>query len=125
MTEEEELRENLQKTREDFERNELYQQSTSVHKHLQFEQFSGNGEILEGQHSRPEIINGKQVVVIYNFKNGMIHSENNLPAIEYPMHWEYWDNGLIREVVDDGGDTKEYWENGVPVKIERNLSEQE
>ena len=40
------------------------------------------------------------------------------------MHWEYWNNGLITKVVDDGGATKEYWENGVPVKIERNCDDE-
>lgn len=115
----------IKEMRESFKKNPLYQQSTSFYKDFQLEQFSGNGVILEGQHSKPDVINGKEVLVIFNFKNGLIHSENNLPAIEYPMHWEYWENGLIKEVVDEGGDTKEYWENGVPVKIERNLSEKE
>lgn len=115
--------EDIEKMKESFRNNELFQQSTSVHKELQYEQFSADGEILEGQHSRPEEINGKQVIVLYTFKNGLIHSENNMPALEYPMHWEFWENGLIKEVYDDGGDTKEIWENGVPVKIERNLSD--
>ena len=52
----------------------------------------------------------------------MIHSDDGLPAIEYPMHWEYWREGLIEKVVDAGGDTEELWKDGVPVKIERNLS---
>ena len=115
MTEEE-----IKIKREEFKKNELYQKSTSPYKDFQFEQFCGNGEVLEGQHSRTEIINGKEVLVIFNFKNGLIHSEDDQPAIEYPMHWEYWNNGLIKKVVDGGGATKEYWENGVPVKIERN-----
>ena len=55
MTEEE-----INKMREDFKKNELYQQSTSPYKDFQFEQFCGNGEVLEGQHTRTEIINGKK-----------------------------------------------------------------
>ena len=62
-------------------------------------------------------------VVIYNFKDGFLHSENDEPAIQYPGHWEYWEKGLIKKVVADGGDTEEYWENGVPVRIETNLAE--
>lgn len=119
MTEQE-----IKNRREEFKKNELYQQSTSPYKDFQFEQFCGNGEVLEGQHTRPEIINGKEVLVIFNFKNGLIHSEDDQPAIEYPLHWEYWNNGLITKVVDDGGATKEYWQNGVPVKIDRNCSDE-
>ena len=62
-------------------------------------------------------------LVIYNFKEGLLHSENNEPAVQYPGHWEYWNHGLLTKVVSDGGDTEEYWENGVPVRIETNLSE--
>ncbi|MCR5252577.1 MAG: hypothetical protein K6C98_02555 [Treponema sp.] len=116
--------EEITEIKELIKSNELYQKSTSPYKEFQFEQFSSNGEILEGQHSRTEIINGKEVIVIFNFKNGLIHSENNLPAVEYPMHWEYWNNGLITKVVDDGGNTNEFWENGFPVRIENNLSDE-
>ncbi len=119
MTEEE-----INKMREDFKKNELYQQSTSPYKDFQFEQFCVNGEVLEGKNSKTEIINGREVLVIFNFKNGLIHSEGDQPAIEYPMHWEYWNNGLITKVIDDGGATKEYWENGVPVKIEQNCDDE-
>ena len=118
MTEEE-----IRAKKEQFKQNDLYQKSTSPYKDFQFEQFSANGEILEGQHSRTDTIDGKEMLVIFNFKNGLIHSENDLPSIEYPNHWEYWENGLIKKVVDAGGDTCEYWENGVPVRIENNLSQ--
>ncbi len=111
------------KMKNDFKKNELYQQSSSVYKDFQFEQFSSNGKVLEGQHSKEETINGRSVLVIFNFKNGLIHSENDLPAIEYPMHWEYWNNGLITKVVDKGGEIEELWKNGVPVEIKRNLLE--
>lgn len=120
MTEEE-----IKEKREIFKQNELFKESTSPYKDFQYEQFTAGGEILEGQHSRTDIIDGKEVLVIFNFKNGLIHSENDLPSIEYPNHWEYWENGLIRKVVDEGGDTQEYWEGGVPVRIDRNLAERE
>ena len=120
MTEEE-----IKAKKEKIGANELFKESSSPYKDLQFEQFSSSGEVLEGKHSRMDMIEVKEVLVIFNFKNGLIHSENDQPAIEYPMHWEYWENGMIKEVVDAGGDTKEYWENGVPVRIDRNLSEQE
>jgi len=112
--------EELTSLKEKIKQNELYKQSTSSFKDYQFEQFSANGKILEGQHSRIEKINGQEVLVIYNFKNGFIHSENDLPAIEYPMHWEYWSNGIITKVVDNGGDTEEVWENGFPVRVDKN-----
>ena len=111
--------------REKFKQNDLYQKSTSPYKDFQFEQFYANDVILEGRNSRTDLIKGKEVLVIFNFKNGLIHSENELPAIEYPNHSEYWENGLIKEVVDEGGETKEYWENGVPVRIDTNCSKKE
>lgn len=117
--------EEIEKIKESLKENELFKQSSSLYKEYQFEQFNANGKILEGQQSRILAINGKETLVIFNFKNGLIHSENNLPAIEYPLHWEYWENGIIKEVVDKGGDTREYWENGIPVRIEHNLEERE
>ena len=30
--------------------------------------------------------------------------------------------GNIEKIFADGGDTEEYWENGVPVRIETNLA---
>ena len=106
--------ENLKKA---FKQNELYQQSLSIHKDFQFEQFSADGKILEGRHSRIETINGKKTLIIYTFKNGLIHSEDDLPAIEYPMHWEYWDNGLLVKVCDGEKDVREFWKNGLPYQI--------
>ena len=106
-----------------FKQNDLYKESTSPYKDFQLEQFTANGEVLEGSNSRTDTIGGKEVLVIFNFKDGLIHSENGLPAVEYPMHWEYRENGLITKVVDAGGDTEEIWESGVPVRIERNLSQ--
>jgi len=121
MTEEE-----IKALKERFKQNELYQESSSPYKDYQFEQFTAGGEILSGQHSRTDMVGGNEVLVIFNFdRDGLIHSENDLPAIEYPMHWEYWEHGLIKRVVDAGGDTEELWENGVPVSIEKNLSQKE
>ncbi len=115
----------IKEMKENFKHNELYQKSCSPYKDFQLEQFFENGKVLEGQHSKTEKLNGKEVLVIFNFKNGLIHSDNDLPAIEYPMHWEYWKNGYITKVVDNGGDTVEYWANGVPIPIhtDNNLSE--
>lgn len=111
--------------KEAFKQNDLYKESTSPYKDFQLEQFTAGGEVLEGSNSRTDTISGKEVLVIFNFKNGLIHSENALPAVEYPNHWEYWTDGLITKVVDAGGDTEETWENGVPVRIERNLSQRQ
>ena len=40
--------EDIEKMKESFRNNELFQQSTSVHKELQYEQFTADGELLEG-----------------------------------------------------------------------------
>lgn len=118
-----------------LESNELYQKSKSLHKVLQFKRFmdSETGKYLNGQIVRQEdgyLLEGdegfdekKAKLVIYSFKDGVLHSENNEPAVQYPGHWEIWENGVLKKVVADGGDTEEYWENGVPVRIETNLAE--
>ncbi|MGP1586839.1 MAG: hypothetical protein ACTTHG_00685 [Treponemataceae bacterium] len=106
--------------RESFKKNELFQKSCSIFKDFQYEQFEIDGVFLNGQNSKIIEINGVDTVVLFNFKNGYIHSEDDRPAIEYPMHWEYWKDGLIEKIVDRGGTIREYWENGVPVRIENN-----
>lgn len=118
-----------------LESNELYQKSKSLHKVLQFKRFmdSETGKYLNGQIVRLEdgyLLEGdegfdekKAKLVIYSFKDGVLHSENNEPAVQYPGHWEIWEKGLLKKVVADGGDTEEYWENGIPVRIETNLAE--
>ena len=118
-----------------LESNELYQKSKSLHKVLQFKRFmdSETGKYLNGQIVRLEdgyLLEGdegfdekKAKLVIYSFKDGVLHSENNEPAVQYPGHWEIWEKGLLKKVVADGGDTEEFWENGVPVRIETNLAE--
>ena len=116
-------KEDIEMMKERFKQDDLYQQSTSPFKDFQMEQFYEGETILEGQNSKTMTIDGRDVVVIFNFSNGLIDSKDDQPAIEYPMHWEYWKGGFIEKVVDAGGDTEEYWENGVPVRIERNLSE--
>ena len=124
------------KIMETLENNELYKKSKSVHKGFQFRQFSdpATNKRIEGQQVRQEDKNGlvpgqegydetSERIVIYNFKDGVLHSENGEPAIQYPGHWEMWNLGLLVKVVADGGDTEEYWEKGVPVRIETNLDE--
>ena len=118
-----------------LESNELYQKSKSLHKSLQYRLFSDSatGKPVDEQQLRMEddslLVDGMEgfdeksaKLVIYNFKEGVLHSENNEPAVQYPGHWEYWNHGLITKVVADGGDTEEYWENGVPVRIETDLA---
>lgn len=127
-------------TQEDFEKlkakmesNELYQKSKSVHKDFQYRYFKDpfTGEEINGQQVREEDINtlvpgqpgfdeSTKRTVIYNFKDGVLDSENDEPAIQYPGHYEIWRYGLIEKVFDDGGKTIEYWKEGVPVKIETN-----
>lgn len=128
-------REAFNQLQKKLESNELYQKSKSLHKSLQYRLFSDSatGKPVDGQQLRIEddslLVDGmdgfdekRAKLVIYNFKEGVLHSENNEPAVQYPGHWEYWNHGLITKVVADGGDTEEYWENGVPVRIETDLA---
>ena len=115
--------------------NELFKKSKSLHKYLQFKRFNDvNPEkLMNGQYIRREDIflntedsdmfdEKTAKLVIYNFKDGFLHSENDEPAVQYPNHWEFWNQGLLQKVVADGGDTEEYWKNGLPVRIETNLA---
>ena len=128
-------REAFNQLQKKLESNELYQKSKSLHKSLQYRLFSDSatGKPVDGQQLRMEddslLVDGmdgfdekRAKLVIYNFKEGVLQSENNEPAVQYPGHWEYWNHGLITKVVADGGDTEEYWENGVPVRIETDLA---
>lgn len=128
-------REAFNQLQKKVESNELYLKSKSLHKGFQYRLFSNpaTGKPVDGQHLRMEdeslLVDGMEgfdeksaKLVIYNFKEGVLHSENNEPAVQYPGHWEYWNHGLITKVVADGGDTEEYWENGVPVRIETDLA---
>ena len=128
-------REAFNQLQKKLESNELYQKSKSLHKGFQYRLFSNpaTGKPVDGQQLRleddrlliEEMDKKKKKtakLVIYNFKEGVLHSENNEPAVQYPGHWEYWNHGLITKVVADGGDTEEYWENGVPVRIETDLA---
>lgn len=125
-----------EKIMQKLESNELYKKSKSLYKGFQYRLFSDpvSGKIVDGQQVRKEddnlLVEGADgydeasaKIVIYNFKDGVLHSEDNEPAVQYPGHWEFWDMGLIKKVVADGGDTEEYWEDGVPVRIETNLAE--
>ena len=113
--------------------NELYQKSKSVHKKYQFMQFTDEfGNLLQGVKIRLEDAKGNMMgtegydestrhPVIYHFMDGLLDSSEDTHAIEYPNHYEVWRKGLIEKVWSDGGDTIEYWENGIPIKIETNV----
>lgn len=115
------------KIKESFRQNELFQKSSSPYKEFQFNSWHEGGEgspTIQGQRQKIDNINGVPQMVLIEFDNdGCIHGnlEDNKPAIEYPGHWEYWNHGLIEKVIDNFGDTEEYWENGVPIRIETNL----
>lgn len=118
----------------EIEANELYQKTSALHKDYQFRQFTiENGKTIEGQQIREEDSKGtiegepgfdssSKRSVIYNFVDGVLTDDEGLPAIQAPGHWEYWTNGMIKKIVDKGGDTEEYWENCVPVQIETGLA---
>ena len=67
----------------------------------------------------------KEVSCILNWKNGFLHSEENIPAVQMEdSHTEYWKDGylhnekydengnLMAAVYADYGESKEYWING-------------
>ncbi len=114
-----------------MESNELYRKSKSVHKNFQYRQFFNfvDKTIMNGKQVREEDKNGLMPeqegfdassarIVTYNFKDGLLQSENDEPAVEYEGHQEFWNKGLIEKVIADGGKTVEFWKDGVPFKIE-------
>lgn len=108
--------EEIEKKRNEWRANELFQQSHSHMKESQLEVFwdKDESDILQGEHHRLEKFGEDEFIVIYRFKDGLLHGE---PAIEYPCHWENWENGLITEVADYDTRSHEVWKDGVPVKI--------
>ncbi|MBQ0052771.1 MAG: hypothetical protein KBT11_12040 [Treponema sp.] len=128
-------KEDFEENRKRLESDELYKKSKSVHKAYQYMRFTdSDGKPLEGQIVRREDRNmipmggegydeASSRLVIYSFRDGVLHSNEGEPAVQYPGHWEIWDAGLLMKVVSDGGDTQEFWENGVPICIETNLAE--
>lgn len=67
----------------------------------------------------------KKVSAILNWKNGFLHSEENIPAVQMEdSHTEYWENGVLSNekhddegnlmpaVFADYGETREYWIGG-------------
>lgn len=131
-------------TREDIERyiekishNELYQKSKSVHKGFQFRQFfdQSTSSLMEGVQIRYEDANllvagqlgfdpASVRKVKYNFKNGVLHSENNEPAVEYEGHREFWTYGILTKVIDDASAVEEEWKKGVPVVVKSTVMSQ-
>lgn len=113
--------------------NDLYKASKSIHKKYQFMQFTdADGNLLQGTKVRLEDEKGNmfgtagfdmksEYPVVYHFVDGVLDSDGNEPAIESPNHYEIWRKGLIEKVWTDGGDTIEYWEKGVPIRIETNV----
>lgn len=113
--------------------NDLYKASKSIHKKYQFMQFTdADGTLLQGTKVRLEDEKGNMFgtagfdmksehPVVYHFVDSVLDSDGNEPAIESPNHYEIWRKGLIEKVWTDGGDTIEYWEKGVPVRIETNV----
>ncbi len=110
----------IKEFKEKISGNTLYQKSCSIMKEYQFVNFSGeDGKAINGQESNFVEINGESKLALFNFKDGYLHSEENKPAVEYPMHWEYWNMGVIEKVVDVEKNVEELWENGIPIKIQK------
>ncbi len=115
--------EEIEKKLAEFAENELYKRSTGLCKHWQLtELHAGDGNtapLMQGKVSQVMNINGSPAVVIFNFKDGYICSDGDEPAIEAPLHWEYWSDGYITKIEDGKTGTVEYWENGIPIRIEK------
>lgn len=107
-----------------LDKNELVKQSKTNFAWWQEEIFRNEENIpYEGEVVRKFDIYGDNnlIPVIFHFHDGFIHSpEEDVPAIEYPFHWEYWQRGRIRKIIDASTDERieEIWENCVPVSIE-------
>lgn len=97
----------------------LFQKSVSPFKSLQMEQFLIKGQPITQEQAQINKIDNIERKVIYRFdNNGLLHSDD-LPAIEYYGHWEFWNHGFIREVVDIPKNVREFWIKGVPARIEK------
>lgn len=103
----------------ELENNELYKNSSSPFKQYQYLQFLEEELPLNGEQVKKIKINKKEIPVIFRFdENGLIHSDI-FPAIEYLGHWEYWQHGLIKKIVDKTSGTVEWWNEGFPVNYEK------
>ena len=122
--------EEFQELMQKMEENPLFKASESLHKYYQFRQFDENGKLKEGQIVRIEDAKGTisgepgfdqstSRPVIYNFTDGCLNSDGDNPAIQYEGHYEIWRMGIIEKVWAKGGKIIEYWEDGVPVKVDR------
>jgi len=121
------------KTVESLLLNDMYKASKSIHKKYQFMQFTdADGNLLQGTKVRLEDEKGNMFgttgfdmqserPVVYHFVDGVLDSDGNEPAIESPNHYEIWIKGVIEKIWSDGGDIIEYWEKGVPIRIETNV----
>ena len=71
----------------------------------------------------------KKITAILNWKNGRLHSEEGIPAVQMEdFHTEYWENGLLSNtkidadgnqmpaVISDYGTHLEFWVNGKRIK---------
>lgn len=103
----------------EIRKNPLYEKSCSLFKNFQFFQFFSQGKALNGTQIKNVKINEQLKPVLFKFdENGLIHSSNFIPAIEYYHHWEYWEHGIIKKIVDLNLNQVEFWENGIPVNFE-------
>ena len=121
------------KTVESLLLNDMYKASKSIHKKYQFMQFTdADGNLLQGTKVRLEDEKGNMFgttgfdmqserPVVYHFVDGVLDSDGNEPAIESPNHYEIWRKGVIEKIWSDGGDIIEYWEKGVPIRIDTNV----
>lgn len=101
----------------------LFKESCSIAKDYQGVEFTSKGTLITGKKEKVETVGNEQVLVIYNFEDGLIHDEGNVAAIIAPSHQEFWDHGMLKKIIDYNLDLIEYWENGLPVRIEKNISE--
>lgn len=71
----------------------------------------------------------KEISMILNWKNGFLHSEKDLPAVQMEdAHTEYWEDGYLSNVeidangnqmpavIADYGHIEEFWVHGERIK---------
>ena len=93
--------------------------------------YDENGKLKNGQEFK-KFVNKwglDEVIVIFNWKEGKLHSEGFIPAVQCSdTHTEYWENGklsnknrdydgnLMPAIISNYGTEKEYWIDGQQIE---------
>jgi hypothetical protein len=93
--------------------------------------YDANGNLKQGSEykSFQNAWGSKNIIVIFNWKDGLLHSDENTPAIQMSdTHTEYWINGKISNIfrdvngeimpaiISNYGEIQEKWINGTRIE---------